>query len=77
MNKIRQFFIRHCRLYRMLICKLFGKYDCEYLTFPFALYGTFEYSYIGYNEKGIVKKGFCSLWEALKNKGDLGITTIY
>lgn len=74
---MRKFFLKHCRLYRILIHRLFGKYNVSELTIPFDIYGNFNYHYMGFNEKGVVVKGFKNIFEAIKNKGDLGITVLY
>jgi len=77
MKKLRKFFLKHCTIYRKLICKLFGKYNCEVISIPSRIYGNFDYCYLGYDENGNVQKGFRNIFDALKNKGDLGITVLY
>jgi hypothetical protein len=77
---MRKFFLKHCRLYRRLVCKLFGKpHNGERgkLSIPFQIYGDFDIHYLGYDQDGNVKKGFRNIVEALKNKGDLGLTVLY
>ena len=74
---MRKFFLKHCRIYRRLISKLFGKYEYEHLSIPMRIYTNFDYCYFGYDKDGNVKKGFTSLIDALKNKDDLGITVLY
>ena len=77
---MRKFFIKHCRLYRYLICKLFGKPhsgERGKLSIPFEIYGDFSVHYLGYDQEGRVQKGFRSLVEAIRNRGDLGLTVLY
>jgi hypothetical protein len=74
---MKKFFLKHCLLYRWLICKLFGKPHPERLQIPWNIYGNFDVCYLGYNEKGHVEKGFTNIVEAIKNKGDLGLTVLY
>lgn len=74
---MRKFFLKHCTIYRKLVKKLFGKYDVEYFSIPMRIYGNFDYHYLGYDEKGNVKMGFKNIVEAIKNKGDLGLTVLY
>lgn len=74
---MKKFFIKHCRPYRWLICKLFGKYKVDKLSIPFKIYGDFDVFYLGFDKDGKVHKGFTSIIDALKNKGDLGLTVLY
>lgn len=75
---MRKFFLKHCRPYRWLIAKLFGKpYNGTRLTIPWNIYGDFDVCYLGYDKDGNVKKGFRNIIEALKNKGNLGLTVLY
>lgn len=74
---MRKFFLKHCKLYRKLIKKLFGKYDVYEVHIPWEIYGDFNIHYLGFDENGNVKKGFNNLLEAIKNKGDLGLSVMY
>ena len=74
---MRKFFLKHCQLYWVLISKLFGKYDVERLSIPFPIYGDFNCHYLGFDKDGTVRRGFHSLPEAIKNRGDLGLTVLY
>lgn len=74
---MKKFFLKHCRPYRWLIHKLFGKYEVEMLTIPSAIYGNFDYCYLGFDKNGKVLRGFRSLLDALKNRGELGLTVLY
>lgn len=74
---MRKFFLSHCVLYRWLVCKLFGKYNPSKLSFPCGILGDFTINYVGYDQDGNVKKGFRNIVEALRNKGDLGLTVLY
>lgn len=77
---MRKFFLKYCRPYRWMICKLFGKpHNGERgkLSIPFKIYGDFDVHYLGYDQDGNVKKGFKNIVDALKNKGDLGLTVLY
>lgn len=74
---MRKFFLKHCRTYRKLISKLFGKYNVEFISIPMGFYGNFDYHYLGYDETGLVKKGFKNIAEAIKNRGNLGLTVLY
>ena len=56
---------------------MFSKYSVERLTIPFFIYVNFDYCYLGFDKTGTVQKGFTSLYDALRNKGNLGLTTIY
>jgi hypothetical protein len=74
---MRKFFLKHCRAYRKIVKKLFGKYNVEQVHIPWEIYGDFDIHYLGYDESGHVKKGFKTLFEALKNRGNLGLTVLY
>lgn len=74
---MRKFFLKHCRTYRKLVKELFGKYNVEWVYIPWEIYGDFSVHYLGYDENGHVKKGFKTLFEALKNRGDLGLSVMY
>ena len=75
---MRKFFLKHCSIYRRLIHELFGfSVDGGRIHIPFDIYGNFDYHYLGYDEKGNVKKGFKTLVEALRNRGNLGLTVLY
>lgn len=74
---MKNFFLKHCRLYRVLIHKLFGKYEVEWLNIPSSIYGDFSVHYLGFDEVGNVQKGFHSLVDALRNRGGLGLTVLY
>ena len=74
---MKKFFLSHCSLYRKLICKLFGKYNVSKLYFPCGILGDFNICYVGYDKDGNVKKGFTNILDAIKNRGDLGLTVLY
>ena len=74
---MRKFFLKHCKPYRWLISKLFGIPHPEMLTIPFDIYGDFDIHYIAYDRTGNVQKGFCNIFEAVKNRGNLGLTVMY
>ena len=74
---MKKFFLKHCKIYRILISKLFGKYKVKELIIPFGIYGNFEYCYLGFDKDGNVQKGFKNLIDALKNRGSLGLTVLY
>lgn len=77
---MRKLFIKYCRPYRWLICKLLHKPhsgECGKLTIPFGIYGNFDVHYLIYDENGYVHNGFRTLREALKNKGNMGLTVLY
>lgn len=74
---MKRFFLKYCRTYRRLIDKLYGKYNVERLSIPFDIYENFNYCYVGFDKNGTVRKGFCGLVEAIKNRGDLGLTVLY
>lgn len=75
---MRKLFLKHCWLYRWLVCKLFGKpYPEGRLSIPWTIYGDFDVCYLGYDKDGNVKKGFRNIVDAIKNRGDLGLTVLY
>ena len=74
---MRKFFINNCSLYRKLICKLFGAKNVSTLHFPCGILGNWNIFYVGYDADGNVKKGFKSLGQALRNKGDLYLSVLY
>ena len=74
---MRKFFLKHCKLYRWLIKKLFYKPHPERLSIPWDIYGDFDVHYLGYDKDGNVQKGFKNIVDALRNKGDLGLTVLY
>lgn len=74
---VEKFFLRYCGPYRWLIRKLFGKYPVERLSIPMSIYADFECCYLGFDKDGNVHKGFANLFDAIKNRGDLGLTVIY
>jgi hypothetical protein len=47
------------------------------LSIPWDIYGDFDVCYLGYDKDGNVKKGFKTIIEAIRNKGDLGLTVLY
>ena len=77
MRDILQFFLKHSSLYRKVIHYFFGIKDVHHLSIPFDIYGDFSVNYLGYNKKGLVIKGFKTLRQAIKNKGNLGLTVLY
>lgn len=74
---MRKFFINHCTLYRRLICKLFGAKNVPTLHFPIGILGDWTIFYVAYDENGNVQKGFKTLLEAIKNKGNLYLSVLY
>ena len=74
---MRKMFLKYCKPYRWLISKLFGKYNVERVSIPFGIYGNFDIHYLGFDKDGNVEKGFTSIVDALRNKGDLGLTVLY
>ncbi len=74
---MRKVFLKYCKPYRWLVHKLFYKPHPTTLHIPWNIYGDFNIHYLGYDSTGHVQKGFCSLFEAIKNKGDLGLTVLY
>ena len=74
---MRKFFLKHCRLYRWLIKKLFYKPHPERLSIPWNIYGDFDVHYLGYDKDGNVQKGFRNIFEAVKNRGNLGLIAMY
>jgi mRNA-degrading endonuclease RelE of RelBE toxin-antitoxin system len=57
--------------------KLFGKYKPDFIAVPWEIYANFDYHYLGYDKDGVVKKGFKNIVDALKNRGNLGLTVQY
>ncbi len=74
---MKKLFLKYCRPYRWLFNKLFGKYNIEKLSIPFDIYGNFKFCYLGFDKDGNVQKGFANIVDALKNKGELGLTVLY
>ena len=74
---MKKFFLKHCAWYRWLIKKLFYKPHPDRLSIPWNIYGDFDVHYIGYDKNGNVLKGFRNIFEAVKNRGDLGLTVLY
>ena len=74
---MRKFFLKHCVLYRKLIKKLFGNPNITMVNIPWEIYGDFDVHYLGIDENGNAKKGFQTLAEALRNKGNLSLTVLY
>lgn len=74
---MRKFFLKHCGLYRKVVSKFFGRYNVQTLSIPMDIYGNFDFCYLGFTENGEVKKGFKNIFDALKNRGHLGITVMY
>ena len=74
---MRKFFLKHCALYRWFIGKLFYKPHPERLSIPWKIYGDFDVHYLGYDEDGNVQRVFRNIFEAIKNKGNLGVTVLY
>ena len=74
---MRKFFLANCTPYRKLIKKLFGKYKPDFIAVPWEIYANFDYHYLGYDKDGVVKKGFKNIVDALKNRGNLGLTVQY
>lgn len=75
---MQKFFLKHCSIYRLIVKKLFGKpKSSDFLHIPWEIYGDFDVHYLGYDEQGHVKKGFRTLREAIRNKGNLGLTVLY
>ena len=75
---MQKFFLKHCAIYRRLIEKFFGfRVNGGRIHIPFNIYGDFDIHYLSYDENGHVKKGFRTLKEALRNRGNLGLTVLY
>ena len=74
---MKKFFLRHCRLYRALVSRLFGRYNVGTLSIPMQILGNFKYCYLGFDRDGNVQKGFTNIFSAVKNRGDLGLTVLY
>ena len=74
---MKKFFLKHCKLYRKMVCKFFGRYDVDKISIPMRIYGNFDYCYLGFDKNGNVQKGFKNIFEAIKNRGDLGLTVMY
>jgi hypothetical protein len=47
------------------------------VSIPWEIYGDFDVHYLGIDENGNAKKGFKTLAEALRNKGNLSLTVLY
>jgi hypothetical protein len=74
---MRKFFLKHCKPYRWFISKMFGIPHPAHLSIPWNIYGDFNVHYLGYDKEGNVRKGFRNIFEAIKNRGDLGLTVMY
>ena len=74
---MKKFFLKHCKLYRKMVCKFFGRYNVPTINIPMSIYGNFDYCYLGFDETGEVKKGFKNIFDAIKNRGNLGLTVMY
>ena len=74
---MKKFFLKHCKPYRWLICKLFHKPHPDTLNIPWNIYGDFDVCYLGYDKDGNVHKGFKNILDVIQNKGDLGVTVLY
>lgn len=74
---MRKFFLKHCVLYRKLIKRFFGNPNITTVSIPWEIYGNFDVHYLGIDETGYAQKGFKTLTEALRNKGDLSLTVMY
>jgi hypothetical protein len=74
---MRNFFLKHCTIYRKLIYRLFGRFEISTLNIPFEIYGDFKVHYLGFDSQGTVHKGFRNIVDALLHRGELGITVLY
>lgn len=72
-----QKFLINCRWYRKLIHKRYGIDDVHSLHIPSGILGNFQICYLSYDRQGRVQQGFTNLKDALKNRGNLGLTVLY
>lgn len=79
MEKMQKFFLKHCKIYRKLVDKLWGLKNIHYFHIPFGIYGNFDVHYMLYNQEGNVKQGCRTLQEALqiRKTTNYGITVLY
>ena len=75
--KIKNMFLKYCKPYRWLVCRIFGIPSVHRISIPFGYYSDFDCHYLAYDKEGDVKIGFSTLREAIKNRGDFGLTVIY
>lgn len=72
-----QKFLINCKWYRRLIDKKYGIPDVGMLRIPSGILGNFSICYLSYDQQGRVQQGFTNLKDALKNRGNLGLTVLY
>lgn len=72
-------FLKYCKLYRIIIDKLFSLNGVYSFSIPMRIYGDFDNHYLLYDKNGNVVEGTSSLYQALKkrNNGEFGITVMY
>lgn len=74
---MQKFFLKHCKIYRKFVDRVWGLQDVHTLQIPSEFYGDFNVHYLCYDKNGNVTKGFKTLWSALRGKGELGLTVLY
>lgn len=74
---MKQWFIKHCKLYRKLIHKRFGLPDVPAVYIPSGILSNEKICYLSYDEQGRVHEGFTSLKAAIQSKGKFGISVLY
>lgn len=72
-------FLKYCKLYRVMIDKLFRLDGVYHFSIPMGIYGNFDNHYLIYDKEGNVVEGTEYLYQALKkrNNGEFGITVLY
>ena len=72
-------FLKYCKLYRIVIDKLFSLKGVYRLSIPMGIYGNFDNHYLVYDKDGNVIDGTQYLYQALKkrNDGEFGISVLY
>lgn len=72
-------FLKYCKLYRIIIDKLFSLNGVYRLSIPMGIYGNFDNHYLVYDKDGNVIDGTQYLYQALKkrNDGEFGISVLY
>ena len=74
-----KFFLKYCKLYRIIVDKLFSLKGVYSFSIPMRIYGNFDNHYLLYDKQGNVVDGTEYLYQALKkrNNGEFGITVLY
>lgn len=72
-------FLKYCKLYRIIIDKLFSLKGVYSFSIPMRVYSNFDNHYLIYDKNGNVIDGTEYLHQALKkrNNGEFGITVMY